>query len=287
MTNRISARFAALRAENRAGLVTYIMAGDPDLATCEAVLHALPGAGADIIELGFPFTDPMADGPSIQKAGLRALEAGTTLHSVLDMVARFRKVDASTPLILMGYANPIEHMGHAAFAEAAAAAGVDGMIIVDVPPEEDDELRTALSKKGLSLIRLATPTTDENRLPRVLEGGSGFIYYVSFTGVTGAQSAMADAVGAAVARIKRVTALPVAVGFGVRDSATAGAIARTADAVVVGSAIVDVVADAATTGQTAKAAEAVAAKVKELSAAVRAARSGSSAQGSRPEEARS
>ncbi|KAF0178073.1 MAG: tryptophan synthase subunit alpha [Hyphomonadaceae bacterium] len=270
MTSRITSRFAALKAEGRAGLIAYVMAFDPDGDTSLEIIKALPAAGADLIEIGFPFSDPMAEGPSIQKASERALKASGSLKGVLDLVARFRETDKDTPVILMGYCNPVEQMGAAAFAERAKNAGADGAIIVDLPPEEDIDVRTALGGQGLSLIRLAAPTTDDARLPVVLEGVTGFLYYVSVTGVTGAKAIGVDAAQAAVERLKRSTDLPIAVGFGVRDAASASAIARVADAVVVGSAFVDVIAKAATDG--APVAAAVAAKVQELARAVRTAR---------------
>ncbi len=270
MSARISIRFAALKAEGRAGLIAYVMAHDPDGDTALDILKALPAAGADLIELGFPFSDPMAEGPSIQKASERALKAGGSLKKTLELVRRFREGDAATPVILMGYANPVEQMGAAAFAAAAKSAGADGAIIVDLPPEEDIDVRKALGGQGLSLIRLATPTTDDARLPTVLEGVTGFLYYVSVTGVTGGKAIGVAAAETAVARLKRATDLPVAVGFGVRDVAAASAMARVADAVVVGSAFVDVIAKAAAAGE--PVAAAVAAKVKELSGAVRGAR---------------
>ena len=265
---RLSARFAALKAADRAGLIAYVMAGDPDLETTLPILRAAAAAGADVIELGFPFTDPMADGPTIQRAALRALASGTTLARVLDLVARFRAEDPDTPLILMGYANPIERMGLDAFAARASAAVMDGAIVVDLPPEEDFELRAAFAPRNLSLIRLATPTTDEKRLPTVLDGVSGFLYYVSLTGVTGVQAVGVEAARAAAVRLKAATDLPVAVGFGVRDPDVAAAIARSADAVVVGSAIVDAIAD----GPPETAPQRVADKVGALAAAVRQAR---------------
>lgn len=270
MTSRIDQRFAALKAEGRAGLIAYVMAFDPDLESSLEIIKALPAAGADVIEVGFPFSDPMAEGPSIQKAAERGLKAGGSLRGTLDLVARFRETDQTTPVILMGYANPVEHMGAAAFAERAKAAGADGVILVDLPPEEDLETRSALGRQGLSLIRLATPTTDAARLPVVLEGVTGFLYYVSVTGVTGAQAIGVDAARAAVERLKRSTDLPIAVGFGVRDAQSAAAIARVADAVVVGSAFVDIVAKAAADGL--PVAQAVSAKVNELARAVRTAR---------------
>jgi tryptophan synthase alpha chain len=270
LSARISARFGRLKSEGRAGLVAYVMAYDPDLETSLDILRALPAAGADVIELGFPFSDPMAEGPTIQKGSERALKAGGTLQGVLALVARFRAEDQATPVILMGYANPVEQMGADAFAAAAKAAGADGAIIVDLPPEEDGDLRSALGAQGLSLIRLATPTTDDKRLPVVLEGVTGFLYHVSVTGVTGAKSiGVADA-AEAVARLKRATDLPVAVGFGVRDAGAAAAMAKVADAVVVGSAFVDEIAKAKGAGQ--PVAPAVLAKVRELAAAVHRAR---------------
>jgi tryptophan synthase alpha chain len=268
LSARLASRFDALKREGRAGLVAYVMASDPDHETCFEILRGLPAAGADVIELGFPFTDPMADGPSIQKAALRALNAGGSLTRTLDLARRFRETDKDTPLILMGYANPIESMGYAPFAEAMHACGADGVIIVDLPPEEDTALRAAFDAHGLSIIRLATPTTDDNRLTKVLDGASGFLYYVSVAGVTGANAATADAVRAAVSRLKRATQLPVAVGFGVREPEAAREIARTADAVVVGSAFVDEIA--AAPGP--EAVERVLRKVRILSEAVRQAR---------------
>jgi tryptophan synthase alpha chain len=240
MTTRIDRRFAALKAEGRAALVTFLMAGDPDPDSSLAIVKALPAAGADVIELGMPFTDPMADGPAIQAAGLRALTAGQTLVKTLALVREFRKADDATPIVLMGYYNPIYIYGVDKFLIDAKAAGVDGLIIVDLPPEEDDELCLPALKAGLNFIRLATPTTDDKRLPVVLNNTSGFVYYVSITGITGAAAPDPGKVSTAVARIKRHTALPVAVGFGVRTAAQAGAIAANADGVVVGSALVDV-----------------------------------------------
>ena len=239
---RIARRFEALKAEGRAGLVAFVTGGDPDLETSAAILAGLPAAGADVIELGMPFTDPMADGPSIQAAGLRALKAGTTLKKILAMAAAFRRKDADTPLVLMGYFNPIYSYGSERFAADAVAAGVDGVIVVDLPPEVDSELREPAAKAGLEIIRLATPTTDAKRLPRVLENAGGFLYYVSVTGVTGVKSAASDRIASAVARLRQATHLPIAVGFGIRDPDSAAAVARHADAAVVGSAIVDRVA---------------------------------------------
>ena len=239
MTTRIDTRFAALRHDGRAALVTFVMAGDPDLATSLAILKALPAAGADVIEIGMPFTDPMADGPAIQASGLRALKGGQTMRRTLALAADFRNGDATTPLILMGYYNPIYVYGVDAFLRDAGEAGVDGLIVVDLPPEEDEELCLPALKAGFNFIRLATPTTDERRLPAVLANTSGFVYYVSIAGVTGAAAPDSREVGAAVARIKAHTQLPVAVGFGVRDAASAAGIAAVADGVVVGSAIVE------------------------------------------------
>jgi tryptophan synthase alpha chain len=239
----MAARFAALKAENRAGLVTFTTAGDPDYETSLAILKGLPAAGADIIELGMPFTDPMADGPAIQAAGLRALKAGARMTRTLEMVRAFRKLDAATPIVLMGYYNPIYIYGVDKFIADALAAGVDGMIVVDLPPEEDDEFCIPALAAGLHFIRLATPTTDDKRLPAVLEHTSGFIYYVSIAGITGAASADNSAVAAAVARLRAKTTLPVAVGFGIKTPAMAADIARIADAAVVGSALVQVIAD--------------------------------------------
>ena len=241
MISRIDRRFQRLAAERRSALVTYVMAGDPDPGTSLDILRALPAAGADVIELGMPFTDPMADGPAIQAAGLRALKAGQTLRATLKIVAAFRAEDADTPLVLMGYFNPIYVYGVEPFLRDALLAGVDGLIVVDCPPEEDEELCEPARRAGLAFIRLATPTTDDVRLPAVLVNASGFVYYVSITGVTGAARPDPSAVCRAVARIKLHTALPVAVGFGVKDAASAAAIATTAEGVVVGSAIVEAV----------------------------------------------
>jgi tryptophan synthase alpha chain len=241
-TTRIDARFAELRAAGRAGLVTFVMAGDPDYGTALAIVRALPAAGADVIEIGMPFSDPMADGPAIQAAGLRALKGGQTMVKTLALVREFRRGDAATPVILMGYYNPIYAYGNERFLADARAAGVDGLIVVDVPPEADDELCLPALAHGLSFIRLATPTTDDRRLPAVLANTTGFVYYVSMTGITGAALGNTDRIVAAVARIKRHTALPVAVGFGVKTAADAEAIARGADGVVVGSALVSAVA---------------------------------------------
>ncbi len=241
-TGRISRRFDALAREGRGGLVTFITAGDPDLDRATEILLGLPAAGADLIEIGMPFTDPMADGPSIQAAGLRALASGQTMARTLDMVRRLRRDDQDTPVILMGYYNPIYIYGKDRFLADAIEAGVDGLIVVDLPPEEDDELCLPALDAGVNFIRLATPTTDDARLPRVMRNTSGFVYYVSITGITGTRGAAADVVGQATARLRRHTELPIAVGFGIRTPDQAAAIARVADAAVVGSAIVDRVA---------------------------------------------
>ena len=239
MTTRIDARFAQLKKEGRSAFVTFLMAGDPDPETSLDIIKALPKAGADIIEIGMPFTDPMADGPAIQAAGLRALKAGMTLKKTLAMVREFRKDDDATPLVLMGYYNPIYIYGVDEFLADAKSAGVDGLIIVDLPPEEDAELCLPALKAGLNFIRLATPTTDDKRLPAVLANTSGFVYYVSITGITGSAAPIPSAVGEAVARIKRHTELPVCVGFGIRTPEAARAIAQSADGAVVGTALVD------------------------------------------------
>lgn len=235
---RIDARFAALKAEGRKAFVAYIMAGDPDLASSQAVMAGLPGAGVDIIELGMPFTDPMADGPTIQLAGQRALDAGMTLQKVLAMATAFRVHDKVTPIVMMGYYNPIHSRGVARFLVDAKAAGIDGLIVVDLPPEEDAELCIPAQAAGLNFIRLATPTTDAKRLPKVLTNTSGFVYYVSITGITGAAAARPEDVAPEVARIKAHTDLPVIVGFGINTAAAAQGIAAIADGCVVGSAIV-------------------------------------------------
>ena len=238
---RIDNRFADLQREGRVALVTFLMAGDPDPKTSLAIVKALPKAGADVIELGMPFTDPMADGPTIQAAGLRALAAGQTMVKTLALVRAFRKGDNATPIVLMGYYNPIYVYGVDRFLADAKSAGIDGMIVVDLPPEEDEELCLPALKAGLNFIRLATPTTDDKRLPAVLTNTSGFVYYVSITGITGSAAPDFSKVSAAIARIKRHTRLPVAVGFGVRTARGARAIAKCADAVVVGSALVNAV----------------------------------------------
>jgi tryptophan synthase alpha chain len=274
MTLRLDRRFAELKAEGRAGLVTFTMAGDPDHDAAFAILRALPKAGADIIELGMPFTDPMADGPAIQAAGLRALQGGQRMTKTLAMVAEFRKEDDVTPVVLMGYYNPIYIYGVDRFLTDATTAGVDGLIVVDLPPEEDAELCLPALNAGLNFIRLATPTTDDKRLPSVLKNTSGFVYYVSITGITGSATPDPGRVSAAVARIKRHTQLPVAVGFGVRTADQAAAIARGADAVVVGSALVEVIKGSLDTSgkATASTTAAVSELVKRLAAGVRGAR---------------
>ena len=239
---RIDHLFARLKTQGRAALITFIEAGDPDEATSLALLNALPAAGADIIEFGMPFTDPMADGPVIQAAGLRALHAGQTLHRTLAMVRQFRSGNDTTPLVLMGYFNPIYVYGVEAFVRDAKAAGVDGLIVVDLPPEEDDELCLPAMAAGLNFIRLATPTTDAKRLPKVLQNTSGFVYYVSINGITGAAEPDYSQVEHAVARLRAHTDLPICVGFGVRNAATARAIATHADGVVVGTALISALA---------------------------------------------
>ncbi|KRE11872.1 tryptophan synthase subunit alpha [Bosea sp. Root381] len=269
--DRIQARFQACAAESRAALVTFVTAGDPDLETSSALLDALPGAGADIIELGVPFTDPMADGIPVQLAGQRALKAGQTLKKTLAMVESFRAAGHDTPIVLMGYYNPIYAYGVERFLKDARKAGIDGLIVVDLPPEEDAELCLPALAAGVSFIRLATPTTDDKRLPKVLQNTSGFVYYVSVTGVTGGAIADYGAVGDAVARIKRHTDLPVAVGFGVKTAQDAIQIAGSADGVVVGSALVERVrlsldADGKATEKTVSA---VTSLVAELAAGVR------------------
>jgi tryptophan synthase alpha chain len=247
--SRIDKRFAQLAAERRPALVTFVMAGDPDLATGQAIFEALPQAGADIIELGMPFSDPMADGVAIQLAGQRALAAGQTLRGVLGMVEDFRRKDETTPVVLMGYYNPIFSFGVERFLEAAKDAGVDGLIIVDLPPEEDNELCLPALAAGINFIRLTTPTTDEKRLATVLRNTSGFVYYVSMTGVTGAAIKSRGAVGEAVARIKAHTDLPVGVGFGIKTAEDAAEIGRHADAIVVGSILVEAVRNSLVDGK--------------------------------------
>src|SRR5882724_4964490 len=274
MTTRIDARFAQLKREGRSAFVTFVMAGDPDPETSLAIVKALPLAGADIIEIGMPFTDPMADGPSIQAAGLRALKAGMTLKKTLAMVEAFRRNDDATPLVLMGYYNPIYIYGVDKFLSDAKSAGVDGLIIVDLPPEEDTELCMPALEDGLNFILLATPTTDDKRLPAVLANTSGFVYYVSITGITGAAAADSKAVGEAVARIKRHTSLPVCVGFGIRTPEAAKAIAERANGAVVGTALVDALRGSldAEGRATAKTVSAVADLVASLAQGVRGAK---------------
>lgn len=241
-STRIDRRFAQLKEEGRKGLVTFVTAGDPDLETSKEILFGLPEAGADVIELGMPFSDPMADGPAIQASSLRALKAGHKMKKTLDLVTAFRKRDQDTPIVLMGYYNPIYVYPNAAFLKDAATAGVDGLIVVDVPPEADDELCLPAAEAGLNFIRLATPTTDERRLPAVLRNTSGFLYYVSITGITGTAAPDVNAVHTHVAQIKGATSLPVAVGFGIKSGEQARALAEVADAVVVGSALVGAIA---------------------------------------------
>jgi len=274
VSSRIEARFAAVKQQGRAALVTFLTAGDPDYATSLAILQGLPKAGADVIELGMPFTDPMADGPAIQAASLRALGAGQRMTKTLDMVRAFRATDGDTPIVLMGYYNPIYVYGVARFLADAKQAGVDGLIVVDLPPEEDEELCLPALRAGLNFIRLATPTTDDRRLPAVLANASGFVYYVSVAGITGAAAPDAQRVGEAVARIKRVTKLPVAVGFGVRTAQAAAEIARGADGVVVGSALIDALKQSLDPNgkATARTVAAVTGLVAELAAGVRSAR---------------
>ena len=276
VTNRLTARFAACKAEKRAALVTFTMAGDPDYETALAIFQALPEAGADIMEIGMPFSDPMADGPAIQLAGQRALKGGQTLQRTLDLVRGIRAGDSLTPIILMGYFNPIYVFGAERFLTEAKAAGVDGLIIVDLPPETDDELCLPALKAGIDFIRLATPTTDDKRLPAVLENASGFVYYVSITGITGAATPDFGKVAGAVQRIKSHTPLPVAVGFGVKTPDDAAVIARSADGVVVGTSLVEALRLSLSADGKASAATvpAVTSLVASLSGAVRAARRG-------------
>jgi tryptophan synthase alpha chain len=273
LTTRIDRRFAALKHEARSALVTFLMSGDPDYETSLAVIKALPAAGADVIELGMPFTDPMADGPAIQAAGLRALKGGQTLKKTLAMVRAFRETEHDTPIVLMGYYNPIYIYGVDRFLADAKSAGVDGLILVDLPPEEDDELCLPALRAGLNFIRLATPTTDDKRLPAVLANTSGFVYYVSITGITGSAIPDTVKVTGAVARIKRHTALPVCVGFGVKDAQSAAAIARGADGVVVGTALVEALRRSLVNGRSSPhTVKAVAGLVAELADGVRGAR---------------
>jgi tryptophan synthase alpha chain len=270
-THRITRRFARLKSEGRGGLVTFVTAGDPDFSSSRSLLERLPAAGADLIELGMPFSDPMADGPAIQAANLRALKSGMTLERTLALARLFRERDAETPLILMGYFNPIYAMGVELFVKRAQESGVDGLIVVDLPPEEDAELRTPAAKANLDVVRLATPTTDDRRLGKVLEGASGFLYYVSVTGITGTKSAAGGNIADAVARLRRHTALPIAVGFGIRSPEQAAEAARIADAAVVGSALVGTIAEHldGANRKTAKAVDAVLALTGKLSSAIR------------------
>ena len=270
--DRIDRRFSALKAEGRAAFVAYVMAGDPDAATALEIVKGLPAAGADIIELGFPFSDPMAEGPTIQRASQRALAKHMTLSGTLDIVRAFREGDQDTPIILMGYLNPLVNRGFTTFAKQAAEAGVDGLIVVDCPPEEADPLSDALEAEGLALIRLAAPTTDDKRLPAVIRRTSGFVYYVSVAGVTGVKEADAEAVAPAVERIRKASGLPVAVGFGIRTPERAAEVARVADAAVVGSALVDEIESAAQLNENVT--EKVLLKASELAKAVRSARVG-------------
>jgi len=275
LTTRIERRFAELRGQGRAGLVTFLVAGDPDIPTFERLLAGLPEAGADLIEIGMPFSDPMADGPTIQAGNLRALAAGISLARTLEIVRRFRDHDTTTPLVLMGYYNPIWAYGRLRFLDEAVSAGVDGLIVVDLPPEEDEELCLPALERGLDFIRLATPTTDDRRLPKVLQNVRGFLYYVSLTGITGVKEAVADHVAPQVARLRRHTDLPIAVGFGIRTPEQAAAIARVADAAVVGSALVaEVAAHLDEQGRPGKGlVAAVHSRVRALAQAVRTARS--------------
>lgn len=273
-TTRLDRRFAALKAEGRAALVTFVTAGDPDMQTCRAILDGLPGAGADVIELGMPFSDPMADGPAIQASSLRALKAGASLRKTLALVRDFRKQDTETPIVLMGYFNPIHSHGVTAFIADALAAGVDGLIVVDMPPEEEAELCLPARAAGLNFIYLSAPTSDDARLPVICRHASGFLYYVSITGITGTLAPDVSAVEQAIARIRRHTDLPIAVGFGIRSAEQAAAFARVADGVVVGTVLVETVRAniddnaCATPG----CAEAVLSVVGELARGVRAAR---------------
>jgi len=267
--SRIQARFAKLKAEGRSGLAPFITACDPDLETSARILNGLPAAGADLIELGMPFTDPMAEGPSIQVSYLRALKAGATMQKTLDLVRGFRALDNETPITLMGYFNPIHHMGCEAFCKAAAEAGVDGLIVVDLPAGEDSELRVPANRHGIDLIRLAAPTTDDKRLPTVVGGASGFLYYVSITGITGAATPDFGEVETQVTRIRKGTKLPIVVGFGIKTPEHAKAVAKFADAAAVGSALVSEVG-AATSGDDAVAR--VHGLVSRLAAGMRSAR---------------
>ncbi len=272
--SRIAARFAKLRAEGRGGLITFLMAGDPDYDTSLALIRGLPAAGVDVIEIGMPFSDPMADGPAIQAAGLRALKAGQTLARTLALVSELRKADQATPIVLMGYYNPIYRMGPERFIARAREACVDGLIVVDLPPEEDHELRPLAHAAGIDVVRLATPTTDDARLPAVLDGAGGFIYYVSVLGVTGTRLAVTQEVAREIARIRKTTRLPIAAGFGIKTPEQAAEIARSADAAVVGSALVQMIAERVDAKGQPKPGlvEDVLARVRELGRAVRTAR---------------
>jgi tryptophan synthase alpha chain len=275
MSTRIADRFAACAKEGRPALGIFTMSGDPDFGTASAILKALPGAGADMIEFGMPFSDPMADGPGVQAAGQRALKAGQTLNKTLAMVAEFRKSDNVTPIVLMGYYNPIYIHGVDAFIKDALAAGVDGLIVVDLPPEEDSELCIPALRAGLNFIRLATPTTDDHRLPIVLQNTSGFVYYVSMTGITGAAIKSRAAVGEAVKRIKSHTELPVAVGFGIKTADDAAVVGRDADGVIVGTAVCNAIAGSLVDGKsTPSTVAAVTTLVSGLASGVRRARNG-------------
>jgi len=275
MSTRIADRFAACAKEGRPALGIFTMSGDPDFGTASAILKALPGAGADMIEFGMPFSDPMADGPGVQAAGQRALKAGQTLNKTLAMVAEFRKSDNVTPIVLMGYYNPIYIHGVDAFIRDALAAGVDGLIVVDLPPEEDSELCIPALRAGLNFIRLATPTTDDHRLPIVLQNTSGFVYYVSMTGITGAAIKSRAALGEAVKRIKSHTELPVAVGFGIKTADDAAVVGRDADGVIVGTAVCNAIAGSLVDGKsTPSTVAAVTTLVSRLASGVRRARSG-------------
>ncbi len=281
--DRIFERFAGLRAEGRAGFITFVTAGDPDFETSLAIVNGLPAAGADLIELGMPFSDPMADGPAIQASSQRALKAGGSLKRTLELVSAFREGDEATPVVLMGYYNPIYVYGVRRFIDDALKAGVAGLIVVDLPPEEDEELCLPALEAGLHFIRLATPTTDEKRLPKVLTNTSGFIYFVSITGITGTKSVDSEAVAAAVSRLRESTDLPIAVGFGIKTPEQAAAVARVADAAVVGSALVNRIAEGAAASGAAKArlVESVLECAQELARGVRNARLDAPAAGDR------
>jgi tryptophan synthase alpha chain len=276
VSGRIERRFAELKGAGRGGLITFLCAGDPDPETSAAILAGLPAAGADLVEIGMPFSDPMADGPAIQAGSLRALKAGMTLARTLDLVRGLRRRDETTPVVLMGYFNPIWRYGPERFLEHARTAGVDGLIVVDLPPEEDDELCLPAQDAGLAFIRLVTPTTDDERLPTVLANARGFLYYVSIAGITGTRAPITEQVGAAVARLRRHTGLPVAVGFGIRTPAQAAAIAKIAAAAVIGSALVSHIAESLDADGRAPAGlvHSLLGQVEELAAAVRNARNG-------------